>query len=57
MQGGNDFVTRITAAIRPFSYGSWTRLERCRFGAERLKQSAGAALISFARSGPTGVRL
>jgi len=51
------FVTRITAAIRLFAYGPKTRLQRCRFGAGQLKKrSAGAALISFARGGPTGVQ-
>jgi hypothetical protein len=40
------FCTRvmgINAAIGLFNYDSQTRLERSRFGAGRLKQSAGAA--------------
>jgi hypothetical protein len=51
------FVMRINAAIRLFTYGCPTQLQRCRSGAGQLKQLAGAALISFARAAPpTGVQ-
>jgi hypothetical protein len=42
----------INATYRTFTYDSGTRLQRCRCGAEQLKQLAGAALISSARGGP-----
>jgi hypothetical protein len=44
---------RINAAIRLFTYDCRVRLQRCWLGQGNWKQLAGAALISFARGGPT----
>jgi hypothetical protein len=50
MQAGNDFVTRITAAIRLFTYGCRVRLQRCWFGAGQL-EAVGRGRSDFHRTG------